>query len=235
MSSTSMPSRFRTPGALLVRKTSARLREPMNDVLAFRRREVQGDAALAPVGVLEQDVHGAVERLPAGDDQTAHRVAALDVLDLDDVCTPVGEHRGRNRYEGLLRDLENADTRHHARHVLGASHWFAPTGFGHARSMTLHRQRFGRVEVLTIDRPEVRNALDPETLHALADAIDELSADEEVGAAVLTGAGTVCFTAGMDLRSVRDRSREEVSAAVRRFQSVMRSGQRCRSSPRWLA
>jgi enoyl-CoA hydratase len=92
--------------------------------------------------------------------------------------------------------------------------------------MTLRRQRFGRVEVLTIDRPEVRNALDPDTLHALADAIDELTADESVGAAVLTGAGTVCFTAGMDLRSVRDRSREEVSAAVRRFQGAMRSGQR---------
>ena len=92
--------------------------------------------------------------------------------------------------------------------------------------MTLRRQRFARVEVLTIDRPEGRNALDPDTLHALSDALDELTADDDVGAAVLTGAGTVCFTAGMDLRSVRERSREEVSGAVRRFHTVMRSGER---------
>lgn len=92
--------------------------------------------------------------------------------------------------------------------------------------MSLRRQRFGRVEVLTIDRPEVRNALDPDTLHALSDALEELTAIEDVGAAVLTGAGSECFTAGMDLRSVRDRSPQEVSAAVRRFQSTMRSGQR---------
>jgi enoyl-CoA hydratase len=92
--------------------------------------------------------------------------------------------------------------------------------------MSLRRQRLGRVEVLTIDRPEVRNALDPDTLNALSDALDELTADDQVGAVVLTGAGDVCFTAGMDLRSVRERSREEVSAAVRRFQAVLRSGQR---------
>lgn len=92
--------------------------------------------------------------------------------------------------------------------------------------MSLQRERQGRVEVLTIDRPEVRNALDPDTLHALSDALDELTADDDVGAAVLTGAGPVCFTAGMDLRSVSERSREEVSGAVRRFQTVMRSGER---------
>lgn len=93
------------------------------------------------------------------------------------------------------------------------------------RTDSLRAEEDRRVLVMMIDRPEVRNALDPATLHALADAIEEASSDPEVGAAVLTGAGDICFCAGMDLRSIRSDA-EAVGPAVRRFQTAMSSYER---------
>lgn len=86
----------------------------------------------------------------------------------------------------------------------------------------LRTDRRDRVTVFTVDRPEVRNALDPATLEALADGIAAASRDPGTGAAVLTGAGSACFSAGMDLRSVRA-GRARVGAAVRRFHQAMGS------------
>lgn len=62
-------------------------------------------------------------------------------------------------------------------------------------------ERRSRVLVVTIDRPEVRNAIDRPTAAALADAFREFDADEDLDVAVLTGAGG-CFCAGADLRSL---------------------------------
>ncbi len=59
----------------------------------------------------------------------------------------------------------------------------------------------GSVAVVTIERPEVRNAVDAETAAALRDAFQRFEADGRLSAAVLTGAdGTFC--AGYDLKSV---------------------------------
>jgi len=55
------------------------------------------------------------------------------------------------------------------------------------------------VALVTIDRPERANALDPPTLHALASAWRRIAASPEIRCAVLTGAGSV-FCAGMDMR-----------------------------------
>lgn len=54
------------------------------------------------------------------------------------------------------------------------------------------------VALLTLDRPERRNALSIALRDALADALDDLAADESVRCVVLTGAGTT-FSAGFDL------------------------------------
>jgi enoyl-CoA hydratase/carnithine racemase len=78
------------------------------------------------------------------------------------------------------------------------------------------------VVVFTIDRPEVRNALDPATLWALAEAIDAATADDGTRAAVLTGTGSICFSAGMDLRAVRSDA-QAAGDAVRRFHASMHS------------
>jgi enoyl-CoA hydratase len=56
------------------------------------------------------------------------------------------------------------------------------------------------VLTITISRPEVRNAIDAETAHGLAAALDELDSDPGLTAAVLTGAGGT-FCSGMDLRA----------------------------------
>lgn len=63
----------------------------------------------------------------------------------------------------------------------------------------LRVERDGPVSILTINRPEVRNALDNETARALAAAFRAFDADAEARACVLTGAGG-SFCAGADLK-----------------------------------
>ncbi|HEY3882445.1 MAG TPA: crotonase/enoyl-CoA hydratase family protein [Trebonia sp.] len=60
-------------------------------------------------------------------------------------------------------------------------------------------ERRGHVQVITINRPEVRNALDGAAARALAAAADELDADDDLRVGVLTGAGGA-FCTGMDLK-----------------------------------
>jgi enoyl-CoA hydratase/carnithine racemase len=67
--------------------------------------------------------------------------------------------------------------------------------------MVLERERRGRVEILTLNRPEARNAVSPEVSQAVEAALDELDADREVRVIVLTGTGPV-FCAGADLKVV---------------------------------
>lgn len=59
----------------------------------------------------------------------------------------------------------------------------------------------GPVAVVTIDRPEVRNAVDGPTAVALAEAFRRFDADDALSVAVLTGAGGT-FCAGADLKAV---------------------------------
>jgi enoyl-CoA hydratase/carnithine racemase len=58
----------------------------------------------------------------------------------------------------------------------------------------------GGVAVITIDRPQVRNAIDRATAEEIAAALDELDARDDAVAGVLTGAGGL-FSAGMDLKA----------------------------------
>lgn len=70
---------------------------------------------------------------------------------------------------------------------------------------TVLTQRDGAVFIVTLNRPEVLNALDVATLHALADTWRE-AADPEIRAVVVTGAGRG-FCAGADLRAPREPAR----------------------------
>lgn len=56
------------------------------------------------------------------------------------------------------------------------------------------------VLVITINRPEAKNAINGAVAAGLAAALDELDADDELRAGVLTGAGGT-FSAGMDLKA----------------------------------
>jgi enoyl-CoA hydratase len=67
--------------------------------------------------------------------------------------------------------------------------------------MTIRVSDQGGVRTITIDRPERRNAVDPETALRLRQAFAAFDADESAAVAVLTGAGD-CFCAGYDLTRV---------------------------------
>jgi enoyl-CoA hydratase len=68
--------------------------------------------------------------------------------------------------------------------------------------------------VLRVNRPEVRNALDLATVREMTDAITALSADAEVGAVVITGAGQSVFVSGADINDIRARNRNDGLAAI---------------------
>jgi enoyl-CoA hydratase len=71
-------------------------------------------------------------------------------------------------------------------------------------SMSVRTHREGdHVFVVTIDRPEVRNAVDGPTATLLADAFRSFEADDSLHVAVLTGAGGT-FCAGADLKAISD-------------------------------
>src|SRR6516165_2260361 len=61
-------------------------------------------------------------------------------------------------------------------------------------------ERHGAVQVITINRPEARNALNGAVAAGIRDAADELDADGALQVGVLTGAGGT-FSAGMDLKA----------------------------------
>ena len=69
--------------------------------------------------------------------------------------------------------------------------------------MPIHFEADGAVAVITIDRPEVANAIDRPTAEALADAFRRFDDDAALSVAVLVGAnGTFC--AGADLKAMRE-------------------------------
>ena len=60
-------------------------------------------------------------------------------------------------------------------------------------------EKDGGVATLTMNRPEARNAINPEMLCRLADAWQDVSDDSNIRVAILTGAGDDAFCAGADL------------------------------------
>ena len=73
----------------------------------------------------------------------------------------------------------------------------------------LHRTE-GRVSVITINRPRVRNAVDGPTARALDAAFAEAERDEGIDVVVLSGAGDT-FCAGADLGAISDGRGNEVT------------------------
>jgi enoyl-CoA hydratase len=67
----------------------------------------------------------------------------------------------------------------------------------------------GSVRIVTINRPERRNALDPETFLGLGRAFVEAEHDDRVRAVVLTGAGEHAFCSGMDLKAFVAEKRDD--------------------------
>jgi enoyl-CoA hydratase len=76
--------------------------------------------------------------------------------------------------------------------------------------MAVHVEHDGPVTIVTIDRPEVRNAVDGDTAGQLADAFRAFAADDARVVAVLTGAGGT-FCAGADLKAISTGSGNRVT------------------------
>lgn len=62
-------------------------------------------------------------------------------------------------------------------------------------------EKQGRVAVLTINRPEARNAVNAAVAEGMEKAIDDLEGDDDIWCAILTGNGPV-FSAGADLKEI---------------------------------
>jgi enoyl-CoA hydratase len=66
----------------------------------------------------------------------------------------------------------------------------------------VHYERSGSAALVTIDRPERRNAVDGPTAAALHECFDRFEADDDARVMILTGAGELAFCAGADLKSI---------------------------------
>ncbi|MBW1989106.1 MAG: enoyl-CoA hydratase/isomerase family protein [Deltaproteobacteria bacterium] len=65
--------------------------------------------------------------------------------------------------------------------------------------MALGFEKRNRVAVVTLNRPEAHNAVDPETVIELSAAWKEIRKDRDIRCAILTGAGEKTFCSGADL------------------------------------
>lgn len=78
------------------------------------------------------------------------------------------------------------------------------------------------VALITINRPEVRNALDLQTVNELHAAVKEVSRSEEIGVAIVTGAGDKVFVSGADIKDIRSRNKLDALKGInsRLFKAV---------------
>jgi len=76
------------------------------------------------------------------------------------------------------------------------------------------------VVTLTLNRPQARNALSTQLRRALVEAFTALQADPEVGAVVLTGAGSA-FCAGLDLKELASQGAPGTGESVERGADVI--------------
>jgi enoyl-CoA hydratase/carnithine racemase len=86
----------------------------------------------------------------------------------------------------------------------------------------LVRERHGKVELLRLNRERARNAIDGPTSIALGSAFDELAADDDVWAVVITGTGDRAFSAGMDLKAFVSGQAGDIMSAEHGFANIAR-------------
>jgi enoyl-CoA hydratase len=74
------------------------------------------------------------------------------------------------------------------------------------------------IAVVTVDRPETRNALDLRTVEAIHAALRELAGREGLRVLIFTGAGERAFVSGADIAELRERGRDD---ALRRINAAL--------------
>jgi len=73
------------------------------------------------------------------------------------------------------------------------------------QNITVEREE--RLYIVTINRPEVMNALNHQTHAEMARAFDEFEQDPELWVAIITGAGDAAFCAGGDISAMVEANR----------------------------
>lgn len=73
-------------------------------------------------------------------------------------------------------------------------------------------EKDGRVAVMTINNPKALNALSTEVLTDLQEALNQVKADDDIYALIITGAGEKSFVAGADIAEMKDKTVEEAAA-----------------------
>jgi len=61
------------------------------------------------------------------------------------------------------------------------------------------------IGIITINRPEVRNAINPETWEEIRKGVKNLNTKKEIGAIIITGSGEKAFAAGSDISQIKER------------------------------
>src|SRR3954454_25209709 len=70
---------------------------------------------------------------------------------------------------------------------------------------TIEYEKQGNIGIITINRPDARNAVNSDVANGIEAAIDQIEADDEVWVGILTGAKTekgYIFCAGADLKQM---------------------------------
>ena len=75
-------------------------------------------------------------------------------------------------------------------------------------------EREERVAILTLNRPEVRNALDLPMVEAIDAALAGLAGDDQLAAVIITGAGDQAFVSGADIAQLRERDSRAALARI---------------------
>lgn len=88
--------------------------------------------------------------------------------------------------------------------------------------MSVDLEKRDRVAVLTLNRPDVLNAVSAEVLDAIDARLDAIQADDSLRAVVITGAGEKAFTAGADLEYMREATPIEARDFAGRGHAVCR-------------
>ena len=79
------------------------------------------------------------------------------------------------------------------------------------------------IAYVVINRPDVLNCFDYETLQQLAEVVNLIEMDPEVRVAIFTGAGEKAFSAGADLKERKTLSEKEVRRNVKAIRDVFNS------------
>jgi enoyl-CoA hydratase len=82
-------------------------------------------------------------------------------------------------------------------------------------------ERRGNVAIVTLNRPEARNAVNPAVSKGMADILDKIEGDDEIRVVVLTGAGDV-FCAGADLKIVAQGRVDEIKNVKGAFAGIVK-------------